>query len=326
MNSKYFIIRTTVFLLLISFMWPHHHALAKTSDNLVAYYTFDGTAADTSGQDLNGTVNNASFVPGYLSSALSFVSDASFVEVPHNDLLSPTNAVSISLWVNVRSFPNSYCCLAYKAAINPTSSGFQDRSYSLWVRSDGGIHWTSTAEGASTQSVCDSPAGGIPIGQWMHVVAVVDVAAQVMKIYINGKEAALSPYSSAGINYGTFPLRLGGPFITGGDQTGLDGLLDEVRIYDRALSAEEASSLSVPVLRIQMAAGSQAEISWGSQLNATYQLLYSSNLVSSSWHTLVSDVQGNGTTNSVFDPIVLGEPARFYRLVVTNSIPLVNGM
>lgn len=213
-------------------------------DGLVAKYAFDGDANDSSGNGLNGVPYGAQFETGHLRQGLSVTGTAgSFVEVQHNSILAPTDAVTVSLWVKARSFQNSFSCLLYKAAAPPTASGFQDREYTIWIRSDGGIHFTSTPQGSLGQIVCDSPAGGIQLNKFFHVVGVVDATRQMMKIFINGNLAASTSYPTSGMRTGDFPLRLGGPFFTLGDQSGLDGILDEVRIFNRALALSEIRSL-----------------------------------------------------------------------------------
>lgn len=219
--------------------------LADMNDGLVAYYPLNGNANDVSGHGLNGVLYNASFADGYYGQGLMTTGASdSFVEVQPNTLLSPTNAVSISLWFKATSFPTWHSCLVYKAGATPTSNGFCDRSYSLWAMADGGIHFTSTASGASSQTTLNSPAGSVQANRFTNVVAIVDTAAQTMKIYVDGSLTATGSYGGSSILAGDFPLRLGGPFNTVSDQSGLSGVLDDVRIYNRALSEQEVLALA----------------------------------------------------------------------------------
>ena len=110
----------------------------------------------------------------------------SFVEVAGDTRLSPQDEVSISFWVNVLSPPPGYAGLIYKAAIEPTSNGFQDRSYSLWAQANGSIQIASTPDGASSQVYCDSPAGSLPLGQFAHVVGIISTKSHKMTVYVNG--------------------------------------------------------------------------------------------------------------------------------------------
>jgi hypothetical protein len=228
-------------------------SLITTASNL-AYFPFDGSATDASGNGLAGTALNAAFVPGRFGSALSVNGTIdSRVEVPANLLLAPRNAVSISLWFNALTIQRQYACLIYKPATAPTSAGFSDRSYTLWVTpGGGGVHLTSTAAGADSQTKLDTTSGLFGVNEWVHVVGVIEAQAHIMSAYLNGNLITTAPYPGNSILAGTYPLRIGSPFQTSSDQAGFNGLIDEVRIYDRALSSQEVRQLyelgSVPPL------------------------------------------------------------------------------
>ena len=319
--------KTTRLQILLAVWLSASCGIAAVNDGLVAYYRFEGNVNDASGHGLNGTVGDANFEAGRCDLGLSTTGSlGSYVEVPHNDLLSSTQAMSISLWVKVRTFTNAFSCLVYKAADTPTGGGFTDRSYSIWLRSDGGVHFTSTHENASSQTICNSPGGGIQIGQFFHVVAVVDAPSQVMRVYVNSSLVASCPYGGTAIRYGTFPLRLGGPFFTLGDQSGLDGVLDAVHIYNRALTGSEISELFLadcpsagPHLKIRV---SQVKLCWDTVPDAFYQLQYRSTLTTNQWTQFQTNfVRGSGSDFCTNDVVTVGQPQRYYRVVVTNAPP-----
>jgi hypothetical protein len=66
---------------------------------------------------------------------------------------------------------------------------------------------------------------------------------------------------------------------------------------------------------------SQVELCWNSISNLTYQVQYRSDLTTNLWTSLVNCVQGNGATSCIFDPVVVGQPQRFYRVALTNCVP-----
>lgn len=77
---------------------------------------------------------------------------------------------------------------------------------------------------------------------------------------------------------------------------------------------------------------SEVELSWASLSNETYRLDYQSDLTSNTWTTLETIscdattnwhdcIVGDGSIMQVFDKVPLGQPSRFYRLVVTNCVP-----
>jgi len=66
---------------------------------------------------------------------------------------------------------------------------------------------------------------------------------------------------------------------------------------------------------------SQVEVCWNSKSNLTYQVQYRSDLTANVWTSLVGCVRATGSTSCVFDPVVVGQPRRFYRVVQTNCVP-----
>jgi len=66
---------------------------------------------------------------------------------------------------------------------------------------------------------------------------------------------------------------------------------------------------------------SQVEVCWNSISNLTYQVQYRSNLTTNVWTSLVDCVRSTGSTSCIFDPVVVGQPQRFYRVVLTNCVP-----
>jgi hypothetical protein len=220
-----------------------NNSLFRTGQ-LAAYYPFDGNANDRSGNGNNGTVYSATFTNGILNKALQFTGAVtSRVEVPSTALLSPSQAVTVSVWARVSGFPTGYSNLIYKAGAKPTSSGFKDRSYTLWLRNDRGVHLTATAAGAAEQTVCDSAPNLYSMNAWVHVAGVVNAAAHRMAIYVNGAKVQECPFNGNSLLSGNYPLRIGGPFKTLDDQSGLNGIMDDVRIYNGALSDTAISQI-----------------------------------------------------------------------------------
>jgi hypothetical protein len=56
--------------------------------------------------------------------------------------------------------------------------------------------------------------------------------------------------------------------------------------------------------------------------NATYRVDYRSVLTTSAWAVLRECVLGSGTETCVYDMVLPGQPSKFYRVVVTNCVPM----
>jgi hypothetical protein len=222
---------------------------ANLTEGLVAYYPFNGNANDLSGNGNHGTIYGAVFVQGKFGQGLEFAdSNNTYVEVPHSSSLTPSNAITISLWVKVYSYSTPFSCLVYKAGELPTTS-FTDRCYTLWATSWAGLAGVciaSTPEGASSQIYMITSGSLYNLNEFVHFAGIVDTASHTMKIYINGNLVQTCPYNGNSIRGGTYPLRIGAPFKTAGDQSGFNGVIDEVRLYNRALSDTEIQQLAKP--------------------------------------------------------------------------------
>jgi hypothetical protein len=66
---------------------------------------------------------------------------------------------------------------------------------------------------------------------------------------------------------------------------------------------------------------SQVEVCWNSISNVSYQVQYRSDLTTNLWTSLGGCIRSTNSTSCVYDPLVVGQPQRFYRVVLTNCVP-----
>jgi hypothetical protein len=214
-------------------------ARADLSSGLVANWTFDdGTARDSSPNGNNGTVTGAcASVPGRVNSALAL--NGGYVSVPDSPSLNPTSQLTITAWYNPVSFTGN--------GNNPiVDKGFTSHSppfyqYHLGVTGDqygGGATFQFEVAAGGSASGASTPSGFWTAGNWYHVAGTYDGA--VVRLYVNGSLVASAPASGAIPAYGR-PLELG-QFSNLNDP--LPGTIDEVRIYNRALTQDEIVQLA----------------------------------------------------------------------------------
>jgi fibronectin type 3 domain-containing protein len=215
------------------------------SSGLVAAYSFNEgagtTVADASGHGLTGTVQGATWVTGgRYGNALSFDGTTSFVDLGNPTALQLTGSMTLSAWV--------------KAAANPADDG------QIIAKSDNGSGWqlkSSPDTGPHTFGVSVTPAGTTThtqrysvtqraLGTWYYVSGVYDAAAGTLNIFVNGvlDSGVLTgavPASQANSNVNVNIGRRTGGFY-------FNGMIDEVRIYNRALTgAEIQADMNAPV-------------------------------------------------------------------------------
>ena len=195
---------------------------------LVSWWPGDGNANDI--QDGNhGTLQNgATFATGLVGPAFSFDGVDDFVEVPNSPSMMIAGAFSVEFWfkLNATHDPSSLASPGF------LSKGFFD-SINL-ANNDGRLE----VRGPIPRP--NSTTNAWLAGVWYHVAVTYD--AVEYKIYVNGAQEGgiLSSHSilnnTDNIAIGSIPAFLPGPVNT-------NGLIDEMTIYNRALTASEVQAI-----------------------------------------------------------------------------------
>ncbi len=194
---------------------------------LIAYYTMENNVEDSSGNNLHGTImGDAGFDAGITGMALELDGVDDYVDCGTAASLDITEEITISAWINSNTFGD------WRGIV---TKGVENSPYSMQMWGDGALRFSANsfsnvgAVGGGSQNSTVT----MTLGQWTHVA--VTYRNPDLTLYINGNGETFSPgYTLGTINE---PLTLGCDF-PGGDEY-FDGLLDEVRIYDRALSEAE---------------------------------------------------------------------------------------
>ena len=222
---------------------------------LVGWWKLDeasGTiAADSSGNDNTGTLSGGpTWVAGEIDGALSFGGDAAdqFVDVPDASSLQLPGSWAVATWVKLSALP---AAAAYDSLVaKSTAGGFAN--YNLLVDNghvNAGIGWmiAYNGNGVGPCGIANAESPTPPsLGTWTHVASVYDATAQTLTLYENGAAVATSDETNCAPAHtgGGEDLTLGTEY--GGGVTMLDGSLDDVRIYNRALSADEVVRVMTP--------------------------------------------------------------------------------
>jgi fibronectin type 3 domain-containing protein len=199
---------------------------------LVAAYGFDEgagtTTADQSGSGNPGTLSNATWAgaaAGRFGNALSFNGTNSIVNVADSNSLDLTNAMTLEAWVRPAVAGNAYLTVIMKE--RPGSD-----SYALYANGSGNnrapiaeVYIGGYRDAVGTTQLAP--------GVWAHLAATYD--GSVLALYVNGVQAAQLLIAGS-MTTSTSPLRIGANTIWG---EWFNGLIDEVRVYNRARTATE---------------------------------------------------------------------------------------
>jgi len=208
---------------------------AMLTNGLQAHWRFDETggttAADASGNNRNGTMSGATFVTGG-----RFGNAAQFdgVDDIMNFTSPPATQVSFSAWVNTTGDGDS-----------TTPRIIATPGYNVRLRRDsGGLNVAFEAE-RTTSPEWRTPLGSYTDNTWHHILVAYDSAtATTPAMYIDGEPQTVTERTAGS---GTQASSAGAASI--GNQAALDrsllGRVDEVRMYNRVLTAGEAALLSM---------------------------------------------------------------------------------
>jgi hypothetical protein len=233
------------------------------TNGLVAAYDFTGNANDSI-SGINGAIFGATPTSdrfGRSNNAYAFNGSSSYIEIPDHDVFSvtTTGAFSISGWVR----PDGTSLDANGDLLFSHTDG---SGYVYWMGKGvtGQHEWAARIYSADNTEVPNrknrmsfylfNPQGGLGAGSyfqdpvvpgvWIHYVAVVDAGAQTITWYKNGvfrDQDSFAPGSSFPVTpvNGTEPFRIG----TRAFESFFAGAVDDIRVYNRVLSAGEAQTL-----------------------------------------------------------------------------------
>lgn len=208
---------------------------------LVAHFTFDGDAGD-SGPFAYPTIVNGDpvFIPGMNAGALRFSGD-DWIRVNHGGGLTfdlDDSAFSVACFVRFDDFSSEFTIYQNRHGSNdPTdynlsmNASFPRLAQSAWFGSGTNYNYNAIA--------------GIPLQkQWMHLVMTYEPGVGKM-LYVNGQVVDTTGPAPAGFTPNTHGvLTIGAGWYPSSMQNHLRGDIDDLRIYNRALSGEDVQLLA----------------------------------------------------------------------------------
>jgi hypothetical protein len=280
------------------------NGLPFITNGLVAYYPFNGNANDVWGTN-NGTIQGEAIwtdgvFGGATNNALYFDGETRVV-VQDSPSLDPTNAITLAAWFNADNWDGN------PRIISKGEYNFCD--------SFGSIEFDVPIVGSNYNAMVEAtlPSSGV----WHYAVSTYDGCS--IKIYVDGQMVACQPASGViAISNpgGTFFLNIGAKPSQPTDccPTGyFNGSITDAAIYNRALSSLEVAELyqSSLLVGITVVPG----ILVAGNANQMYSIQYITNISSTNWTTLVSNIVLQGNSLIYPDTNAVGQPQRFYRVV-----------
>jgi hypothetical protein len=235
--------------------WERNISEAYRAPPGAVYYSFDiylgwnatGTLwVDAVQVEYGNTLTDFTDTPwtsGKSNSALEFDGVDDYVNVGNPTSLQLTGDMTISFW----TYPTNVA----EARENPIDKAYCGE-FALTQETDGSLDYYQGPNGGETDGYMSRGWGGIfTNNQWVHVVLVRNVAAQSIKVYKNGVDQGEGGSAWANPSVSSEPVTIGDGYAG----SGYHGIIDEVRIYNRALTASEVQTLYGMVFSDYMESG-----------------------------------------------------------------------
>ncbi|MBN2214532.1 MAG: T9SS type A sorting domain-containing protein [Bacteroidales bacterium] len=235
-----------------------------TAQDPVAHWKFDETTGTTAVDELgssNGTLikmADSMRVDSPLGKAIDFSlgADSSLIKVEHNAVIDfdSTESFSVSILINLNELPSDGKHLFIKGntGVNP-DIGAEGKWYAMETK--GGEFRFSVDDNVAKTQLGVNVSGIYQVGTWAHVVGVRDLAVDSLILYLNGVEIGRAKDAT------DLDISTALPLIIGNNHnlnTNFPGKIDELSIYNEALTPVEVNNLYETYASLINLAGSVA--------------------------------------------------------------------
>lgn len=224
--------------------------------NMVSRWKLDGNANDSWGSN-NGTASNVTFLSESNCASggcASFNGSSSSIDCGNNNSLSIEGNITVSAWIKPNSITD-YKMIASKSRGTTLETQWELRTFNNRVE-----FLTSTVSGLFAVSKT-----GLLINDWQHVVGTIN--NNVLSVYLNGIKGVDSTLSGtkSTTNHST---KIGTRKDASETSYIFNGLIDDVRIYDAALSLSQIKQNYIAGLSLMLANGNMSKEEYNQRIES----------------------------------------------------------
>lgn len=212
-------------------------------NEMAGYWRFEGNASDASCNSNDGTINGATPIAGFLGRGFDFDGTNDYIDAGNDATLTLADSITVAAWVWHDS-GNGH-------VVN-RGGGWSDYGYSMyWYSSK--IRIELQKSGEKTILDITQPSNGA----WHHLAFTWDIISKKIYVYIDGVKAGSSATFNGPIGTPSQNLNIGRNQL---HSAYFNGKIDEVQIFNRALSEDEIKSIANPLVSTTFIDGLGREI------------------------------------------------------------------
>ena len=246
-NMKKVIYAIIILVTIAILLWQvKNFADARFLDSgLVGYWAFEdapsATAIDKSGKGNNATLTNGpKYTNGKIGQALDFDIVNDFVVIPAGASLRGLGAATISLWYKPKANPINNTGIYYESTASTAFSRF-----AIFHQANGDLRGIMRDTDAGTSFEAIQTGGANTPNQWIHAALTFSDATNDLILYRNAVQVAINGAAKGSFTTGAPIDQIAIGSYTQTPQRFINAVIDEVRIYNRALSTSEIHQLYI---------------------------------------------------------------------------------
>jgi len=201
----------------------------------VSWWKAETNALDSVGTNHGVWLGAPRYGAGEVGQAFNF-NGTSYVQVPDAPSLHFSNAMTVEAWVNLRTFSGVNSREIVSKIGGPNSD---PGSYTFSIDPLSQKAYFIVSDGSSYAVVYSSST--ILTNQWTHLAGTYD--GSMVKIYVNGQFAGSTPWTQGIFAENHNPLVIGCTLQNPNPTSFFNGLIDELSLYNRALSTNEIAAI-----------------------------------------------------------------------------------
>lgn len=254
-------------------------SIAQSPRNLVAYWRFNGDYKDATGNGHDGRKKgNVKFVKSKApvpdaGEAVQFAMQAgNAVVIRNSDDYRLTDELSLMAWVNPDdAAPTQFCCgVPYDAGRNWDNPwvghqiGVRGHKMATWLTLDGKAPAPGGRQGGGPDgddADWEYDAGQVIAGEWNHIAFIFTGNAAIS--YVNGDEVANHKDRKGKIGFDGKPNFVIGERSVSAPGEPFGGLIDEVALFDVALTRTQLRNFMNNSIKLSVAPGGKSTTTWG---------------------------------------------------------------